>query len=270
MEGTAPRQQPLHCRRPPFGLASADENRLKSRGIRVGESRSRRLGRRALQCRGGFNIAGRDPLNGVRFSPDGSVLASRDVLGPFKIWDVSTGKLLEARPKVDVATGKPLRGIVGHPDQLNSAAFSPDGRFLTTGGGYTTHPWPVNRASDARVWDVKTGKLLYVLGWRWGGGFLGRFLAQRKNPLHRLIRWRRAASEGSIELRRSPSRASSDSKCRTRIIGRAIPSRRAPRLAPARRAWSAPRPCGRRGARGEQRPPRWLESILHNLHLGPG
>lgn len=150
-------------------------------------------------------ITGREPLNGVRFSPDGSALASRDVWGFHKVWDVTTGRLLEergidsapdwfgrkrltspdgrisgesafsrgGRPQtdlalVDVATGETLCAIVAHPDQLNAFAFSPDGRFLATGGGYTDHPWPVNRAGDARIWDVRTGKLLHVLGWHWG------------------------------------------------------------------------------------------------------
>jgi len=149
-------------------------------------------------------IAGRVPLGRVQFSPDGSVLATRDVSGAFKVWDAAMGKILEFRSKeaapdwfsskgflspdrrisvkylfssgwpqtnlalVDVATGKTLYTIVGHRDQLNSFAFSPDGQLLATGGGYTAHPWPVNRAGDARIWDVKTGKLLSVLGWHWG------------------------------------------------------------------------------------------------------
>jgi WD40 repeat protein len=143
-------------------------------------------------------------IRSVAFSPDGATLATtathddRDV----KLWDVATGSLKATLPRsempvwagrnrlispdgrlrleadrdyyfktltiYDRESGQKLVTLEGHPDQLNDWAFSPDGTILATGGGYNSHPWPVNAAGDVRIWDVKTGRLLAKLARHWG------------------------------------------------------------------------------------------------------
>ncbi|WP_165245135.1 WD40 repeat domain-containing protein [Paludisphaera soli] len=144
----------------------------------------------------------------IRFSPDGETLASstsREGEGR-NLWDVANGTLIRETTRaeapdwareppsermqsgrvgarlaqsdglghfravelLDVATGEVIASLAGHRDQVNAVAFSPDGALAATGGGSLDHPWPVNRAGDARLWSVKTGNLLAVLGGHWG------------------------------------------------------------------------------------------------------
>jgi WD40 repeat protein len=132
----------------------------------------------------------------LAFSPDGTALTSGNVRveghessWDWKRWDL-TGKALsvpeearqadgyavlspdgktrarQAGKKVqfhDAATGRELRTLEGHPDQLNCLAFSPDGRRLATGGGSTAGGGPdplPGRNGDVRLWDVATGERL--------------------------------------------------------------------------------------------------------------
>lgn len=140
----------------------------------------------------------------VTFSPDGQTLATtafyddRDI----RLWDVATGRPTAILPSserpawavrdrlvspdgrfrvetdgrydfktltiLDARTGRRLVTLEGHPDQLNGWAFAPDSKILATAGGYTDHPWPVNRAGDIRIWDVRSGRLLARRGRQWG------------------------------------------------------------------------------------------------------
>ena len=53
----------------------------------------------------------------------------------------------------DLATGRALRDFRGHRSTIESVAFSPDGKFLVTGG---------SNDKTARLWDVSTGRQLRV------------------------------------------------------------------------------------------------------------
>jgi WD40 repeat protein/serine/threonine protein kinase len=78
-------------------------------------------------------------LYGLAVSPDGRRLAGGGSDGQVKLWDV--------------ATGKELRTLRGHTDQVRGLAFSPDGSRLASA------------AWDGRVivWDVSSGKVCFTL-----------------------------------------------------------------------------------------------------------
>jgi WD40 repeat protein len=72
-------------------------------------------------------------VNGVAFSPDGTLLSTVGQDGAARLWSV--------------ATGTPVRTLIAHRDNAESVAFSPDGTLLATGGA----------DNSARLWDVATG-----------------------------------------------------------------------------------------------------------------
>lgn len=70
------------------------------------------------------------------FSPDGRILASGGEDQAIRLWDV--------------ATGKPMRALMGHQHQVNSLAFAPTGNTLAS----------ASRDGTVRLWDISTGKQL--------------------------------------------------------------------------------------------------------------
>jgi WD40 repeat protein len=154
------------------------------------------ISRKTLRVEGG-------PVHQVAFSPDGRTFAAKCWDGDLYYWDASTWQALDrpARPApswaldlratheagslsaslvkgpgwrfervvlTDTATGRMLHDFRPHPEQVNAVAISPDGSLLATGGGYNEHPWPVNPAGDARIWDTRSGRLLATLSRHWG------------------------------------------------------------------------------------------------------
>ena len=118
------------------------------------------------------------PVTSVAFSPDGTKLASGELGGMVKLWDVSSGEnintfhgfrglstsvafspdstqlafsisdgdgTVEIR---DAATGKNINTIVGHLDGVQSIVFSPDGTQLAAGLS----------GSGVKLWEMETGK----------------------------------------------------------------------------------------------------------------
>jgi WD40 repeat protein/serine/threonine protein kinase len=89
------------------------------------------------------------PVRSVVFSPDGAQLVSvggdpdsEESGGEWKIWDATTGREI-------------LSGHVSYP--LYKAAFSPDGRYLATGGGKRNVP------GEVKLWDAGTGREVLTL-----------------------------------------------------------------------------------------------------------
>ncbi len=90
-----------------------------------------------------------DEVSAVAFSPDGALIATASANftaepGPPRIWDA--------------VTGKELRTLVGHRDQVgvrdvNSLVFSPDSALVATASSDRT----------ARIWEATTGRLLLTL-----------------------------------------------------------------------------------------------------------
>ena len=84
-------------------------------------------------------------VEGVAFSPDGTLLATAGADGTARLWSV--------------ATGAPVRTLAGHGRGLlgvkivNGVGFSPNGRLLAT----------IGYDSSARLWDVATGEAVHTL-----------------------------------------------------------------------------------------------------------
>jgi WD40 repeat protein len=96
-------------------------------------------------------------LDAVAYSPDGSLLATANIL-QVSVWDARTGRNLAQYSLEDA----PTRRI---PTWISFLAFSPDGRQLAV--GFDRHP--------LRIWTLATGAEVQVdpeiRAWAFGGGF---------------------------------------------------------------------------------------------------
>jgi WD40 repeat protein len=116
-----------------------------------------------------------DWVRSVAFSPDGRLLASGScgqpltqspwcAQGEIKLWDVASGSL--------------VRTLSGHTSDVNSVAFSPDGRLLASGsdddtirlwdGGHrqrSAHPLRPHRVWSLSVAFSPDGRLLASGSW---------------------------------------------------------------------------------------------------------
>ena len=126
----------------------------------------------------------------IAIDPRGAVMATGDAIGSIRLWDLRTNQYLRTlgihivergppgsppNPARAAMSGRPLRHkmrmrpppngkygpnslrdvyvYAGHPAEILSLAFSPDGSLLASGAG----------DPDARIWNVETGKLLHEL-----------------------------------------------------------------------------------------------------------
>ncbi len=80
---------------------------------------------------------------GVGFSPDGRLLATADGIGRVRIWSLGSRRIVRT-----IRAGAPLCGV----------AWSPDGSLIGAGQclGYN-----FSSASAIRVWDVRSGRLMF-------------------------------------------------------------------------------------------------------------
>jgi WD40 repeat protein len=121
-------------------------------------------------------------VNTLRFSPDGSRLATASSDGTVKLWDLSTGNV--------------IRVLRGHTAAVWGLSFDPKGRLLASGSEDRT----------IRLWRVRTGAQIRVLAGHahrvWGLAFSpdGRRLAS--GSLDRSIRiWDPRTGEGRVLAR---------------------------------------------------------------------
>jgi WD40 repeat protein len=92
-----------------------------------------------------------DYIHDIKFSPDGSILASASRDKTIKLWDAQTGNL--------------LRTIGGHAEWVLSLAFSPDGTRLASGSGryfVAGVPFKVTERIQAelKLWNPSNGEEL--------------------------------------------------------------------------------------------------------------
>ena len=129
--------------------------------------------------RGPSSTQRKSPVTSVAFSPDGTILASGEINGMVKLWEVSTGRNIntfrgsgalsksvafspdgtqlasstsggyETVEIWEVSTGKIINTIAGHLDGVDSIAFSPDGTKLATG---------LSVSQGVKLWEIETGK----------------------------------------------------------------------------------------------------------------
>jgi WD40 repeat protein len=81
-----------------------------------------------------------DRITDVAFSPDGKLLATSDVGGQIRIWQV--------------ADGQQVLTFQGHSDWISSIAFSPDGQLLAVSG---------SSEATVKLWEVNTGQCVRIL-----------------------------------------------------------------------------------------------------------
>ncbi|GEM_PF-1969297 len=108
-------------------------------------------------------------LPGMSFSPDGKLLATGDMLGRLRIWDVATGHDTLPQP--------------GHAGAVNDLAFASDGLTLVTGGD----------DGSVREWDAVTGEELRTAD----GHGVGKSALEREDA---------ARGEGLAVIRQPPRR----------------------------------------------------------------
>ena len=94
-----------------------------------------------------IDLAIRRGVHSVAFSPDGSTVAS-DKSNTVRLWDAVTGQEIEMEKNFWVA----FQGNLGNfTADINSVAFSPDGRMIAGG---------INESEVICIWDAATGEQL--------------------------------------------------------------------------------------------------------------
>lgn len=125
----------------------------------IGEFKTPVLWDGALKRERGRFKGHRSLIQSVAFSPDGEsvVTASGTDLDDrgFVAGDDNSIRLWS------VSTGRERRRLIGHENWVNSVAFSPDGKWILSGGGGTIaghSDWKPGTDMSIRLWAVESGK----------------------------------------------------------------------------------------------------------------
>jgi WD40 repeat protein len=105
---------------------------------------------------GGYTMG----VNGVAFSPDGTILATAGDRGEHALLRIHGQRVVGQVKLWDAATGRELAVLRGHRAAVTCVAFSPDGKTLATGGGGNEEE---GFDYTVRLWDVATKQTRAVL-----------------------------------------------------------------------------------------------------------
>ena len=90
-----------------------------------------------IESRLGGNAMGhQDAIFNIAMSPESQLAATASFDSTVRLWDMSTGELLNV--------------LKGHVTHVYTVAFSPDGRTLASGG----------EEDEAKLWHVATGRII--------------------------------------------------------------------------------------------------------------
>jgi WD40 repeat protein len=98
-------------------------------------------------------------VKSVAFSPDGKAILSASFDKKLKLWDAATGR--EIRTFAGRSSGS--ESTTGHSSSVHSAAFSPDGRTIVSGGGDEEVFSFSLQDNTLRLWEAATGREIRVL-----------------------------------------------------------------------------------------------------------
>ena len=98
-------------------------------------------------------------VNSVAFSPDGNTFATGNDDGTVSLWKVV---IHQAVP--NFATFEAIKTLTGHTSEVNSVAFSPDGRTLATGSSDgTVLLWEISLSTSTLPEDVNGDGVVNIL-----------------------------------------------------------------------------------------------------------
>jgi WD40 repeat protein len=100
-------------------------------------------------------VGHRDQVFAAAFSKDGKLLASVSSDRTVKLWEVASGKVLRDFPNPDLPAAFPGEPSPSHPGWVHGVAFTPDGKYVVTGGAA-----PRYRGYVA-VWSAADGKRVF-------------------------------------------------------------------------------------------------------------
>jgi WD40 repeat protein len=122
-----------------------------------------------------------EAVNSVAYSPDGRFLASVSNYDSIKIWDIENGKeplnlannsslvnLVAYNPLAllnldDIAPTLPPQSPSNFSYWVNSVAYSPDGRYLASGGGTLLTQGEEQSVDIIKIWDLERRKELFPI-----------------------------------------------------------------------------------------------------------